>query len=154
MESGSRILPVLLKFERVVETTDLENWIPTMVAEEIEDLEPSLAGKLLSRLTKIEEGFSEYVMRPQHTTELREALLDNGVDAIRYQNQHEGDGGWSYIALRENSVRPLMSGADSDFMFSIGDSPPPPEPPPPLHADMEAVDRWGVLRDMIIACRG
>jgi hypothetical protein len=39
-------------------------------------------------------------------------------------------------------------------MFSIGDSPPPPEPPPPLHADMEAVDRWGVLRDMIIACRG
>lgn len=114
IEDGARIIPVEINAKKVAETTDHANWVPRSVASELEDLYPDLVGKLKPRLSS-QSGVSSYAMRDINSKELREALVENGYDALRYQNEHEGDGGWSYIALKPGTVRSATTG---EVLFS------------------------------------
>lgn len=114
IEDGARIIPVEINAKKVAETTDHANWVPRSVASELEDLYPDLVGKLKPRLSS-QSGVSSYAMRDINSKELREALVENGYDALRYQNEHEGDGGWSYVALKPGTVRSATTG---EVLFS------------------------------------
>lgn len=77
---------------------------------------------------------------------MRDWLVSQGIDTIRYPNEFEG-AGVSYMTLGTGNVRHARSGAT---LFALRPDP----PKPPLHADVAMIDRMGMLKDLAMACRG
>ncbi|NDB64671.1 MAG: SDR family NAD(P)-dependent oxidoreductase [Euryarchaeota archaeon] len=162
--SGARIFPVLLNFKNVFEIKDLGNWSPNDIRKEIiesytmalnsayatgkmenfhipfwnlylEDI-AELGIKPPRVVQEIERLVRESIV-PEFKTreEVRNWLVDQGFDGIRYQNIVEGEG-YSYIALKSNTVRSLTT---SEIMYSFArDSGMPEAGAAQRRADLEA----------------
>jgi N12 class adenine-specific DNA methylase/predicted kinase len=105
----SRIFPVIINVNKVLDVPDAGAWEPTTFAAELEGLYPQLKGLRAevdaARATALDNGSltwgQEHSMAGNRA--LRQGLTKRGIEALRYRNTVEGEG-WSYIVWEKGKV--------------------------------------------------
>ncbi len=121
------MVPVLLDMKNVLTLEDRGTvWETWDILAQIDEQDHDLANRLEARVKEgkvrkqptVDGGSYEVAVEAYSPELLREALIAEGVDGLRYRNEVEGTG-WSYIAFKPGTVRsaihaniPLMSFAD------------------------------------------
>lgn len=95
----AHIIPADIHANNIVDVPDLGAWSPIDVAAALE--KESGASGLRNEIAAVPEN--------ERTAALRDWLLANNIDALRYNNKHEGAGA-SYIAIRPGTVKSPLTG--------------------------------------------
>ena len=121
-ESSKRLIEASLNIRHPFSiSTDLGDWNGAEIADFILHDDPDLLDEDLV-ITQHDEGILQKVIDAKSTgydgegnVLFREWLKEKGYDGIRYVNDFESDGGYSYIALYPNQIK---SATDNNGQFS------------------------------------
>jgi hypothetical protein len=121
--TSGRVYPVDLDIQNPVDLPDLFTWYPHQIASRIEHQYPEhqgvldaveAAGTALKELHpwqwfETDEGSMTLLNATRDA--LRSAMIDRGIDGIRYTNKMAGEGaGTSYMAIKPGTVRSATTG--------------------------------------------
>jgi N12 class adenine-specific DNA methylase/predicted kinase len=105
----SRVFPVLLRLDNVLDVPDYGSWEPVTLSSELERTYPDRLAGLRAEVDRARASVPETAMSwaPAYSAAtnraLRQGLTKRGIDALRYRNTVEGEG-WSYIVWEKGKV--------------------------------------------------
>lgn len=102
--NGDVVYPLDLDIKKTIYMSDQGDWSPIQVAEYISDHYGNLAGG------KTLHGAVLAAPPGKRAGLVRRWLGEHGIDAIKYDNMVEGDGGISYAMVRPGTVRNAITG--------------------------------------------
>lgn len=121
--TSGRVYPVELDIKNPVDLPDLFTWYPHQIARQIERQYPEHHGVLdavdaadtalkeLHPWQWLETNDGAMTLLNAKREALRSAMLDRGIDGIRYENKMAGEGaGTSYMAIKPGTVRSATTG--------------------------------------------
>ena len=98
------VYPVDIRAERVFDGNDMQHIDPRFLIRDLRD-----ANDVPKNILAEVDQLSQSGKRQEAFNLVRQAFVDAGYDAYRYQNRVEGPG-WSYVPLRPGTVRSPTTG--------------------------------------------